>query len=176
MSSPPMRSRHRICRRMPFILGSDSSYDHDPNRFFRACPTMSMRSPDSLHAYARDIVVWIRFPEERHDGKIVVDSGLRRHHSIPRGAAPVCPRYRVSAASWNRAVAALEHRLPRASEPDSSTLKLVRHWRFGLPRADCLWRCRRGKRCSSASERCRRFGFDIYITPHMLRHSFGGIC
>lgn len=69
MSSPPMRSRHRICRRMPFIFGSDGSYDHDPNRFFRACPTMSMRSPDSLHAYARDIVVWIRFPEERHDGK-----------------------------------------------------------------------------------------------------------
>lgn len=24
-----------------------------------------------------------------------------------------------------------------------------------------------------AGERCRRFGFDIYITPHMLRHSFG---
>src|SRR6266851_9710009 len=48
---------------MPFILGDDGSYDHDLNRFFRACPTIGLRSLNSLRAYARDIVVWLRRSE-----------------------------------------------------------------------------------------------------------------
>jgi hypothetical protein len=30
---------------MPFILGDDDSYDHDLNRFFRACPTLGFVRP-----------------------------------------------------------------------------------------------------------------------------------
>ena len=56
---------------MPFILGDDGSYDHNLNRFFRACPTMGVRSLNSLRAYARDIVVWLRFLAERRGGKPV---------------------------------------------------------------------------------------------------------
>ena len=42
---------------MPFILGSDGAYDHHLSRFLRSCPTMGVRSMNSLRAYARDIVV-----------------------------------------------------------------------------------------------------------------------
>ena len=54
---------------MPFLLDRDGSYLHDVNRFFRACPTMGVRSRHSLRAYAHDIFVWIRFLEERRGGK-----------------------------------------------------------------------------------------------------------
>jgi len=54
---------------MPFILGSDGAYDHHLNRFLRACPTMGVRSMNSLRAYARDILVWMRFLEECRNGK-----------------------------------------------------------------------------------------------------------
>ena len=52
---------------MPFILGDDGSYDHHLNCFFRACPTLGVRSMNSLRAYARDILVWMRFLQERRD-------------------------------------------------------------------------------------------------------------
>jgi hypothetical protein len=34
---------------MPFILDDDGAYDINLNRFFRACPTMGVRSMHSLH-------------------------------------------------------------------------------------------------------------------------------
>ena len=37
---------------MPFILDDDGAYDLDLNRFFRACPTMGIRSMHSVKAYA----------------------------------------------------------------------------------------------------------------------------
>jgi len=93
---------------MPFILGHDGSYDHDLNRFFRACPTMGVRSLNSLRAYARDIVVWLRFLAERRGGKSVwsADRGdIAAFHEARRLSAPP---HRISASSWNRAVAALD--------------------------------------------------------------------
>lgn len=93
---------------MPFILGHDGSYDHDLNRFFRACPTMGVRSLNSLRAYARDIVVWLRFLAERRDGKSVwsVDRDDIAAFHEARRLSP--PPHRISASSWNRAVAALD--------------------------------------------------------------------
>ena len=46
---------------MPFFLDRDGSYMHELNRFFRACPTMGVRSRHSLRAYAHDILIWMRF-------------------------------------------------------------------------------------------------------------------
>jgi site-specific recombinase XerD len=93
---------------MPFILGDDGSYDHDLNRFFRACPTMGVRSLNSLRAYARDIVVWMRFLAERRGGKAVWaadrDDIAAFHEARRLSSAP----HRISAASWNRSVAALD--------------------------------------------------------------------
>ncbi|MCF8708638.1 MULTISPECIES: tyrosine-type recombinase/integrase [Sphingomonadaceae] len=93
---------------MPFILGEDGSYDYDLNRFFRAAPTMGVRSLNSLRAYARDIVVWLRFLAERRDGKSVWAANrddIAAYHMARRLSSPP---HRVSAATWNRAIAALD--------------------------------------------------------------------
>lgn len=93
---------------MPFVLGSDGSYDHDLNRFFRACPTMGVRSLNSLKAYARDIVTWLRFLEERRGGKTAWQADrddIAAFHEVRRLSGPA---HRLAAASWNRAVAALD--------------------------------------------------------------------
>jgi site-specific recombinase XerD len=100
--------RAGVSDRMPFILDDDGSYDPDLNRFFRACPTMGVRSPNSLRAYGRDLVVWMRFLRERRDGKPVWRADredVAAYHAARRRSAPM---HRISAASWNRAVAALE--------------------------------------------------------------------
>ena len=93
---------------MPFILRDDGSYDHELNRFFRACPTMGVRSMNSLRAYGRDIAVWLRFLSERRDGKSAwqADRGdIAAFHEARRLSEP---SYRISAGSWNRSIAALD--------------------------------------------------------------------
>jgi Phage integrase, N-terminal SAM-like domain len=93
---------------MPFILGEEGGYDQDLNRFFRACPTMGVRSPNSLRAYGLDLLVWMRFPLERRQGKPIWQANredVAAYHAARRRSAPT---YKISAASWNQAVAALE--------------------------------------------------------------------
>src|SRR2546422_3572368 len=93
---------------MPFILDDDGAYDIDLNRFFRACPTMGVRSMHSVTAYARDILTWLRFLKERRGGKTVWQADredVATYHAARRlSAVP----HRISAASWNRNIAALE--------------------------------------------------------------------
>ena len=93
---------------MPFFLDRDGSYFHDVNRFFRACPTMGVRSRHSLRAYAHDIFVWIRFLEERRGGKQLwradYNDVIAFHHARRLSDAP----FQISAPSWNRAIAALD--------------------------------------------------------------------
>ncbi len=93
---------------MPFILGSDGAYDHHLNRFLRSCPTMGVRSMNSLRAYARDIVVWMRFLEERRNGKSLWSADrddIAAFHEARRMSEPP---FRISASSWNRMIAALD--------------------------------------------------------------------
>jgi len=93
---------------MPFILGSDFSYDHNLNHFLRSCPTMGVRSLNSLRSYARDLVVWMRFLEERREGKSIWaadgDDVAAFYHARRMSQAP----HRISAATWNRSLAALD--------------------------------------------------------------------
>jgi site-specific recombinase XerD len=93
---------------MPFFLDRDGGYLHDVNRFFRACPTMGVRSRHSLRAYAHDILVWMRFLEERRGGKQLwradYNDVIAFHHARRLSDAP----FRISASSWNRAIAALD--------------------------------------------------------------------
>lgn len=93
---------------IPFILGDDGTYDLDLNRFFRACPTMGVRTPNSLKSYARDILTWLRFLAERRGGKTPwqVDREDVAAFRAARRRSP--PPHRISAASWNRCIAALE--------------------------------------------------------------------
>jgi len=93
---------------MPFVLRDDGGYDHQLNRFLRSCPTMGVRSINSVRAYARDIVVWMRFLAEHRNGKSVWQADrddIAAFHRVRRLSEPP---YRISAASWNRAVAALD--------------------------------------------------------------------
>jgi hypothetical protein len=92
---------------MPFILGEDGSYDHDLNRFFRAAPTMGVRSLNSLRAYARDIVVWLRLAERR-DGKSLWAVDREDIAAFHRARRLSSPTHRISAQSWNRSIAALD--------------------------------------------------------------------
>lgn len=93
---------------MPFFLDRDGSYFHDVNRFFRACPTMGVRSRHSLRAYAHDIFVWMRFLEERRGGKQLwradYNDVIAFHHARRLSDAP----FQISVPSWNRAIAALD--------------------------------------------------------------------
>ncbi len=93
---------------MPFILGSDGTYDHHLNRFLRSCPTMGVRSLNSLRAYAGDIAVWMRFLEDRRDGKSLWSADrddIAAFHEARRLSEPP---FRISASSWNRMIAALD--------------------------------------------------------------------
>ena len=94
---------------MPFFLDRDGSYMHELNRFFRACPTMGVRSRHSLRAYAHDILIWMRFLEERRGTKQLWRADhndvIAFHHARRLSDAP----FRISASSWNRAIAARAH-------------------------------------------------------------------
>lgn len=104
---------------MPFILASDGSYDVQLNRFLRELPHNGVRSWHSWKSYALDLLTWCRFLQEhRHTtvwkatrADLIVYHQTRRgglaplssHPTLnPQGCAP------ISAASWNRAVAALD--------------------------------------------------------------------
>ena len=93
---------------MPFILGEYGGYDHQINRFFRACPTLGVQSMNSLRAYARDILVWMRFLRERCCGKTVWAAGREDIAAFHEARRLSDPPFRISASSWNRAVAALD--------------------------------------------------------------------
>jgi len=87
---------------MPFILDECGGYDVDLNRFFRACPTMGVRSSNSLRAYARDLLVWMRFLCER-------GGASRSGKPIAKMSQPIMPR----AADQRRFTASPPHHGPR---------------------------------------------------------------
>lgn len=93
---------------MPFILMDDGSYDLDLNRFFRACPGMGARSPNTWRSYARDILVWARFLAERRGGKTVWQADRHDVLAFHRARRLSDAAFRISAASWNRSIAALD--------------------------------------------------------------------
>ncbi len=105
--------------RMPFILDSDGSYDLRLNRFLRELPQNGVRSWHSWKSYALDLLTWCRFLEERRDTTIwkATRADLIVYHQARRGGlGPLCSDQMldpamttsISAASWNRTVAALE--------------------------------------------------------------------
>jgi site-specific recombinase XerD len=93
---------------IPFILGDDGSYDADLNRFFRECPSMGMRSLNSVRAYAHDILTWIRFLKERRGGKSLWRADRQDVIAFHRTRRLAAGPGQITASSWNRAVAALE--------------------------------------------------------------------
>lgn len=90
-----------------FALGPDGSYDVELNRFFRELDGWGVRSPNSIRAYAWDLVLFGRFLAGRRGGKSVWQAGqedLRAYRRARRSGGPGS----VSAGTWNRFIAALD--------------------------------------------------------------------
>lgn len=94
-------------RDAPIIVKDGALYDADLDRFFRDLPSNGARSRHTLRAYGYDIMVWTRFLEEAR-GKSIWSADrddLAAYHRARRRSAAA---HRVSASSWNRAIAALD--------------------------------------------------------------------
>jgi site-specific recombinase XerD len=92
----------------PFILDDDGSYDLQLNRFFRECPTIGVRSSNSVQAYARDLLTWLRFLVERRGGKSVWEADRQDIIAFHRSRRLTAGPGQITGASWNRSVTALE--------------------------------------------------------------------
>ena len=92
---------------IPFILGDDGTYDLDLNRFFRECPSMGMRSLNSIRAYAHDILTWVRFLAERRGGKSLWRADRQDIIAFHRTRRLAAGPGQITASSWNRS----DHRL-----------------------------------------------------------------
>ncbi|MGH9071973.1 MAG: tyrosine-type recombinase/integrase, partial [Acidimicrobiales bacterium] len=92
----------------PFLLGADGSYDVVLNRFFRELPGWGVRAPNSIAAYARDVMLFCRFLHESRDGKSIwaCDGADLRAYKQVRLRTP--GDRQVSVGTWRRSVAALD--------------------------------------------------------------------
>ncbi len=108
-----------VSDRMPFILAFDGSYDLQLNRFLRELPHNGVRSWHSWKSYALDLLIWCRFLQEHRNttvwkatrADLIVYHQARRRGLAPLPSAPTLDSSRtafISAASWNRTIAALE--------------------------------------------------------------------
>jgi site-specific recombinase XerD len=90
----------------PVILKDGAIYDVDANRFLADLPTNGVRSRHSLRSYGYDIMVWARFLDVR-DKTLwqATRADVDAYHRVRRDDDAA---HRISAASWNRAVAALD--------------------------------------------------------------------
>lgn len=91
---------------VPLILRGDALYDPDLDRFFLDLPLAGVRSRHSLRAYAYDVAVWLRFLDAC--GKTVWNAAHDDVAAYHRARRRDEAAHRISAASWNRAVASLD--------------------------------------------------------------------
>lgn len=92
---------------VPRILCDGELYDADVDRFFLDLPLNGVRSRHSLRAYGYDIMVWLRFLTEVCDKTVweAARADVEAFHRIRRRGEP---GIRISAASWNRSIAAID--------------------------------------------------------------------
>ena len=92
---------------VPLILRSGRVYDTDLDRFFLDLPLNGVRSSHSLRAYGYDILLWVRFLEEARGMNLwaATRTDVAAFHRARRRNDAGS---RISAASWNRSVAAME--------------------------------------------------------------------
>ncbi|KUR69963.1 integrase [Novosphingobium fuchskuhlense] len=91
---------------VPLILRDDALYDSDLDRFFLDLPLSGIRSRHSLRAYAYDVAVWLRFLDAC--GKTVWAATRDDVDAYHRERRRNETDHRITAASWNRAVASLD--------------------------------------------------------------------
>ncbi len=93
--------------RAPAILRDGAPYDPHLDRFLADLPLNGVRSQHSLRSYAYDLLVWVRFLDEARS-KTVWQATREDVDAYHRARRDDEAANRVSAASWNRAVAALD--------------------------------------------------------------------
>lgn len=131
---------------VPVILRGNEIYDAHLDRFFLDLPLNGARSVHSLRAYGYDLVVWVRFLSAARGKSVWIadrDDVSAFHRARRRGEAGS----RISAASWNRAVAAME-KLYRWGEAEG----LVASSPFTHRR---VWRADHGGRRGAIGEQAR---------------------
>jgi site-specific recombinase XerD len=92
---------------VPTILLNGRIYDRDLDRFLLDLPLNGVRSRHSLRAYGYDVMVWVRFLEQAR-GKSVWEAERADVTAFHRARRREDAGARISAASWNRSVAAIE--------------------------------------------------------------------
>ncbi len=97
-------SRHA---QTPRIQQEGKAYDANLDRFLADLPLNGVRSQHSLRSYAYDLLVWVRFLDEAC-GKSVWQATRDDVDAYHRARRQDDAANRISAASWNRAVAALD--------------------------------------------------------------------
>lgn len=101
------RSASGLDADVPVILSDGAVYDAGLDRFLLDLPLHGVRSRHSLRAYAYDIAVWLRFLGEAR-GATVWAAGREDVLAYHRARRRDDAAFRISARSWNRAVAALD--------------------------------------------------------------------
>ena len=102
-----LRSADGLDAHLPRILRGGALYDADVDRFFLDLPLNGVRSRHSLRAYGYDVTVWLRFLADARDKTVweADRSDVEDFHRVRRRGEPGS---RISAASWNRSVAAID--------------------------------------------------------------------
>ncbi|MGW3199202.1 site-specific integrase [Streptomyces sp. NPDC001118] len=91
-----------------FLLGPDGSYDLALNRFLRELSSWGVRSENGAEAYARDLGLFCRFLYERRGGKSLWQVNQEDLQAYRRVRRRVEGPHQISAATWNRFIAALD--------------------------------------------------------------------
>ena len=92
---------------IPIILRDGTIYDPDLDRYFLDLPLNGARSRHSLRAHGYDVLVWLRFlgsARRKTVWQADTDDVGAYHRARRRSDA----EFRISASSWNRAVASLD--------------------------------------------------------------------
>ena len=92
---------------VPSIQRNGKAYDANLDRFLADLPLNGVRSLHSLRSYAYDLLVWVRFLDEAQ-AKTVWQATRDDVDAYHRARRHDDAANRISAASWNRAVAALD--------------------------------------------------------------------
>lgn len=92
---------------VPSIQRDGATYDVNLDRFLADLPLNGVRSQHSLRSYAYDLLVWVRFLDEAR-AKTVWQATRDDVDAYHRARRHDDAANRIAAASWNRAVAALD--------------------------------------------------------------------
>lgn len=136
--------RTRGDRHVPIILKDGALYDAALDRFLCDLPANGARSRHTLRAYGYDVMVWARFLDEAR-GKTIWRADRDDVAAYHRARRRCAVQERISASSWNRAIASLDKLYGWALDEALIKTSPFRH--------RAVWRRGRGGRSGHAAAR-----------------------